>query len=104
MSYGGHGSFSGIGKGFFSSRNRLDRLWGTPSLLFNGYWRSPPRGTAAGREADRSTPPTAQTANAVLYIHFPICLYAVNRYNFTFLSCSEAQVHMRLHEAPGSLH
>jgi len=70
-SYRGHSSFSGIGKEFFSFQKRLERLWGPPSLLFNGYWRSSPRGKAAGREADHSTPSTAQAANAELYLHFP---------------------------------
>jgi hypothetical protein len=32
------GSIPGRGKRCISSQKRWDRLWGPPSLLFNGYW------------------------------------------------------------------
>jgi hypothetical protein len=39
------------GKDLFSSQKRPDRIWGTPSSLFNGYWRFFLRGKAAELEA-----------------------------------------------------
>jgi hypothetical protein len=43
----GRGSISFRGKQFLSSPQRPDRLWGRPSLLFNGH-RGLPGGKAAG--------------------------------------------------------
>jgi hypothetical protein len=37
-----------VGSRNFSSPHRPDRLWGSPYLLFIGYWGSFPRGKAAG--------------------------------------------------------
>jgi hypothetical protein len=41
MSYwlGGRSSISERRKRFFSSLQYPDGLWGSPSLLFDGYWR-----------------------------------------------------------------
>jgi len=41
------GSNRGRDKTFVYSPKRQDRLWGPPSLVFNGYW-----GKARGHEAD----------------------------------------------------
>jgi hypothetical protein len=41
-----------------------DRLWGPPSLLYNGYWGSFPGGKARpGRDADHSPPSSAEVVN-----------------------------------------
>jgi hypothetical protein len=40
------GSIPGGGKGFFLHPLCPDRLWGPPSLLYNGYWGSFARGKA----------------------------------------------------------
>jgi hypothetical protein len=40
------GSILGVGKKFVSAQQRLDRLWGPPSLLSNGY-----RGSSCGDKA-----------------------------------------------------
>jgi hypothetical protein len=46
------GSNLGRGKRFFSSLKRPDRLWGQPTLLFNGYYGSFPRAKRPARELD----------------------------------------------------
>jgi hypothetical protein len=45
---GFQGSISGGGWEFFSSPPRPERLWGPPSLLFNGYQGHFPGGKATG--------------------------------------------------------
>jgi hypothetical protein len=37
-----------VGVRIFTSARRQDRLWGPPSLLFNGYWGLFPGGKGAG--------------------------------------------------------
>jgi len=45
LSYGGQ-FLAGEVKGFLSSLSRPDQLWGSPSLLSNGYWGPFTRGKA----------------------------------------------------------
>jgi hypothetical protein len=65
---------SSLGRGweFFSSPPRPDRLWGPPSLLYNGYqglfhWEV----MRLGCEADHSPPCSAEVKNAWSYISTP---------------------------------
>jgi hypothetical protein len=51
-------------KGFFLYPLCPDRLWGPPSLLYNGYRGSFPRGKARpGRDADHSPQSSAEVKN-----------------------------------------
>jgi hypothetical protein len=51
-------------KGFYLHLLCPDRLWDPPSLLYNGYWGSFPRGKARlGRDADHSPPSSAEVVN-----------------------------------------
>jgi hypothetical protein len=61
---GDRGSIPGRGKEFFLYPLCPDRLWGPPSLLYNGYRGSFPRGKEQlGREADHSPPSSAEVGN-----------------------------------------
>jgi hypothetical protein len=51
------------GKIFVSSADRQDRLWATPSLVFNAYRRSLPEVKRPRREADRSRPSSTNIKN-----------------------------------------
>jgi hypothetical protein len=52
------------GKKFFSSPQRPDRLWGSHSLLYNGYRGAlSPWVKRSGREADQSPPSSAEVEN-----------------------------------------
>jgi hypothetical protein len=56
----GQGLIPGKGTRFFSSAKRPDRLWGPPSLLYNGYLELFPRELKRlGSEADCSAPSSA---------------------------------------------
>jgi hypothetical protein len=48
------GSILGRGKIFLLPRKHLDRLWGTPSLVFSGYRASSPGLNLSGFEANHS--------------------------------------------------
>jgi len=62
------GSIPGRGWEYFSSPPRLDRLWGPPSLLSNGYQGFFPWGvTRPGRETDNLPPSSAEVKNAWSY-------------------------------------
>jgi hypothetical protein len=55
---------SPAGEKDFSSNLCPDRLWGPPSLLYNGYRGSFPRGqSVSGRDADHSPPSSAEVKN-----------------------------------------
>jgi hypothetical protein len=55
---------------FFSSPPRPERLWGTPSLLSNGYQGLSLGVKRPGREADHSPPSSAEVKEWVeLYLH-----------------------------------
>jgi len=65
---------SGGGWEFFSSPPRPDRLWGLPSLLFNGYGGRDLSPAVKGprREADHSHSSSANVKEYVaLYFHSP---------------------------------
>jgi len=47
----------------FSSSPCPERLWGPPSLLFNGYGGSFSGGKAAGGEAEHALPSSAEVKN-----------------------------------------
>jgi len=68
----------------FSFPKRPDRLWGPPSLLFNGYWVSLPGLQRPGREDVHSLPFSAELKNEWSYNSAP--LHGVDRDNFTFIS------------------
>jgi hypothetical protein len=51
------GSNPGDGEIFLTSP---DRPWGPPSLLYNGYWVFPGGRERPGRDADPSTPSSAE--------------------------------------------
>jgi len=49
-----------------------DQLWGSPSLLSNGYWGLLPMGVERpGREADHSPPTNAEIKNVWSYTATP---------------------------------
>jgi hypothetical protein len=67
----GRSSILGRRKRFFSSPQRLDRLWGQLSLLTNGYSGvQRPR-----RESDHSSLSSPSTRVVKLYVHSPNCLH-----------------------------
>jgi hypothetical protein len=69
---GGRGSIPGRGKRFFSNPQRLDRLWGPPSILCNGYLGLfYPGANWQGRKADHSPPSTAEIKNGGAIPQFP---------------------------------
>jgi hypothetical protein len=59
------GSTPARDKGFFLQPLSPDRLWGPPSLLYNGYRGSFPPGVKArpGHDADHSPPSSAEVMN-----------------------------------------
>jgi hypothetical protein len=80
---------SGTVTGFFCSPLRPDRLWDPPSLLLNGYRRLPGV-KRPGREADQSSPSSAEVKNVWIYTYTPQysfmawCLIK-HRHSFTFI-------------------
>jgi hypothetical protein len=64
---------------FFPSPPHPDRLWGPPSLLFNGYWGLFCWGVKLpGHETDNSPPPSAEVKNALSYTStLPIHLHGM---------------------------
>jgi hypothetical protein len=61
----------------FFSPERLDRLWGPPNLLSNGYWVSFLGGKAPGHEADHSPSFSTEVKDTVAIPPFPIRLYGI---------------------------
>jgi hypothetical protein len=59
----GRGSIPCKGKSWFSTPQSPDRLWGPPSLLYNGYRGSSLGVKRPGREADHSLPSSAEVKN-----------------------------------------
>jgi hypothetical protein len=81
----------GNGRRFFCSQKCPDQFWGPLSHLFSGYqgsfdWVKPPE-----QEVDHSSSSSAEVKNEWNYLSTPVCLYGVDRDNFTFLSpnCSD---------------
>jgi hypothetical protein len=71
------GSISSMA-GFFSSPHSPDRLWGTPSLVSNGYRGAiSPRIKRPEHEVDHSTPSSAEVKNGAATIFFSICLHDI---------------------------
>jgi hypothetical protein len=62
----GCGSIAGKGERFFSTPQDRDRLWGPPTLLYNGYQGVSPRIKRQGREAYHSLP---RSITVELYLH-----------------------------------
>jgi len=72
------------GKRFISALKRPDRLWGPPSLLFDGTWGSFLEVKRLGRGADHSPPCRADVKNVWSYTSTPsVCLHSVEKDNFT---------------------
>lgn len=70
---------------FFSSSSRPDRLWDPLRLLFNGWRCSFPRVKRLGREADHSSPSSAEIKNLWSCTSNPLnVLYGVDRIKFNF--------------------
>jgi hypothetical protein len=68
-----------------SSPNHLDRLLGPPNLTFNGYLGSFPVVQRTVREVDNPHPSNAEIKNEwSLTSASPLCLYGVDRGNFTY--------------------
>jgi 8-oxo-dGTP pyrophosphatase MutT (NUDIX family) len=83
-SFSGPGSVVGIataygldGSGIESGDSEIfricpDRPWGSPSLLYNGYWIFPGGKLQQGGDADPSPPSNAEVKNRVeLYLYSP---------------------------------
>jgi hypothetical protein len=68
----GRGSIPGSSE-IFSSAQRADRLWGPPSLKFNGYRGSFPGGKAAGMWSS----PHLHLLQKSRYLHCPVRLHSV---------------------------
>jgi hypothetical protein len=74
----------------FTSPHRPDRLWGPSNLLFNGYWGLFPRRVELSeREADHSTPPSAEVKKIWIYTSTPSHVFmaqclVTHRDNFCF--------------------
>jgi hypothetical protein len=66
-----------VGSRIFSSPQRAypRRLWGPPSLLFNGYRGSLPGVKRQGREADHSPPTSVEVKK--MWIYTPTPPYAI---------------------------
>jgi hypothetical protein len=78
------GSYPGRYKTFLSSNQRPDRLWGSPSLLFEGKWRSYPAIKRSAHDVDHSSSSRAEVKEkARLKFPPPVCLHWVHKYNFT---------------------
>jgi hypothetical protein len=77
------GSNPGKSTTSFSSSKRPDRLWGPPSLLFNGHRSSLPGVRRPGRDVDRSPPSSADIKNVWSYTVLPppppVYLHGVER-------------------------
>jgi hypothetical protein len=67
-----------VGSRIFSSPRRPDRLWGSPNLLLNGYWRAVSPGVKRpGREADHSPPTSAEAKKMWIYTPTPPYVFMV---------------------------
>jgi hypothetical protein len=73
------------GMRYYSSPKRQDKLWGPPSLLFNGYQGHFPRELSArDTEANHSCPRSTQVKNGWRYISIPLhalMVFYLNLYN-----------------------
>jgi hypothetical protein len=65
------GSIPGKGKRFFSTPQRPDMLWGSPSLLLNGYRRLSGRGLKLTTDVHL----VLKSRIVDLYLHSPIRIY-----------------------------
>ena len=67
-----------------SSPKCPDRLWGPPSLLFNGYRDSLPGVVRPGREADHSPSPSAEVKNEWSYTSSTFIAWTRTGSSYTF--------------------
>jgi hypothetical protein len=78
-------------KGFFLLLLCSDQLWGLPSLLYNGYWGSFPRGKAPlGRDADQSPHlvPRSRMSRSYTPLHLSAFVACSGKY-FIRMDCKE---------------
>jgi hypothetical protein len=81
-------------KRFFRSQKRLDRLWGLPSLLFNGTGFFPLRAKGAGREVYHSPPSITEVKDVWSYTFTPpVSFHGVNREKFIFFKCLDPYIY-----------
>jgi hypothetical protein len=64
-----------VGTRIVTSLCRLDRLWRSPSLLYNGYWGLSPGVKQPGPEVDHSLPTSAEVKKTRVYVHMCITPY-----------------------------
>jgi hypothetical protein len=64
-----------------------NRIWGPSCLLFSGYWGL----KWLGRDVNHSHPSNAEEW-VELHLLSPICLYVLDRENFSFLWCQELKM------------
>jgi hypothetical protein len=70
------GSIPGRDKGFYSTPQRSDRVWGPPSLLHNGY-RELREVKRPRREANHTPPSSAEVNNGRVIPLLYTCLHGV---------------------------
>jgi hypothetical protein len=70
----------------FSPQSSLDRLWGPPNLLSNGYRRLFPSVNHPGREADHSPPASAEVKKIWIYTPIPPYVFILTFLPFLLFS------------------
>jgi hypothetical protein len=98
---GDRGSIPDGGRGFFLYPLRPSRLWGPPSLLYNGCRRFFPGGRARpGRDADHS-PPSSGEVKREYELHLlsppsaPMACSGTSLLVYFFIYCTGRQVSLR---------
>jgi hypothetical protein len=69
---------------------RPDHLWGSPNLLFSGYWCYFLELKRTGRDIDHSTPSSAGVRNDWIYTSTPLCSFMSWKGTSYLATCSKA--------------